>query len=102
MEVLFFFIGNMIAAFGQVLLKLSVESKKMLMFLIGGYVLLFSVTLINLFVFKKLPAKIMIISPVSIFLILTFLSKTILGERDIKYKNLGYYLIILGIMIFLI
>lgn len=105
MNYILFYIGVLIAASAQMLLKLSVERSKAkrkngYFFLFCGYVLMFLVTLLNLHLFKYLPAKIMITAPAGIYVFVGILSLFIFKDREFRKNLFENLLILAGIVIF--
>jgi drug/metabolite transporter (DMT)-like permease len=102
----FFVFSN--TGIAQIILKRGANKKansKVLNFFINpytisGYFLMFSVTLINLFIFKHLDLKFAIVFLPSTFILVLLLSKLILKEKLSKKNLLSYIMIISGIIIF--
>lgn len=102
------FIGVIVAAVAQIILKYGATSKansKTLAFFINfytisGYFLMFVVTLINLFIFRFLDLKYALIFLPSTYILVLLFSKIFLHEKFTKKNIISYSLIILGIIVF--
>lgn len=101
-------VGVLVASFGQVALKVGALKKKdasILLFFLNiytfvGYISLFIVTLINLFIFKYLDLKYILIFLPSTYILVLLLSYFILNEHISKKNIISYITILIGIIIF--
>lgn len=96
-----------LGAISQVLLKLSARknySSKLYEYInplvIGGYFILFSTTIINVFAFKYVPLSMGPIIEATSFIYVTIFGKVFFKEQVNKKKILALLLIVAGIVVF--
>ncbi len=100
--------GVLITAFSQILLKIGAKkgiNKRLIYSYLNyytmlGYFFLFIVTLLNLYAYKGLPLKTVVILLPITFILVTFLSFLILKERFTKQQFIGAGCIIMGVLFF--
>jgi drug/metabolite transporter (DMT)-like permease len=102
------FIGVLITSLAQILLKYAAIKKKESSFIlffinkytIVGYTLMFSVTIINLYIFKYIELKYALVFLPSSFILVLIFSKFMLNENFDKRDWWAYLIILLGVIIF--
>ena len=102
------YIGVVLTAFAQVILKTGAIKKGNQNFLsfflniytIIGYSILVSVTLINLYIFRFLDLKYALIFLPSSYILVFVFSALILKEKMDRRKLLQYSIVLLGILVF--
>lgn len=102
------FVGVILTAFSQVILKIGARKKadsSFLKYFINiytflGYLMLFTVTLINLYIFKFLNLKYMVIFLPSSYILVFILSHFVLREKIKKNRLIGFFIILSGIVLF--
>jgi drug/metabolite transporter (DMT)-like permease len=101
------YIGVVMTALAQVLLKAGANkylNNNIRLFLNGyaivGYLMMFSVTLISLYIFKYLGLKYALIFLPSTYILVLLFSFILLKEKITQRKILQYIIISLGIIIF--
>lgn len=101
-------LGSLIAALSQIILKTGAQKKNKetpLIFFINaytiiGYLLMIGVTLINLYIFKFLDLKYVLIFLPTTFILVILMSKFFLNEQIKKKNIIGFIIILFGIIIF--
>lgn len=100
-------ISVLLTAVSQILLKIGVKQYAqssvriyLNFYTFISYSLLVVVTLINLYVFKKLPLKAALIILPSTLLVVSFLSYWLLRERLSQRQAVGAGLVIAGLLVF--
>lgn len=99
-------IGAFFAAVSQYLLKLAANkqySKAIYNYInpyvMGGYLLLFAITLANLYTLRYLPLYILPLIEATSFIHVAILSTCLLKEKQSKRKIIGLSLIIIGVIV---
>ncbi len=99
------FVASVMTGISQVLLKKGANKEGNIkiffnFFTLTGYFVFFIITLMNLFVYKKLELKYSVIFMPLGFVFVMFFSVLLLKEKISKRKLLGIFVIILGVYIF--
>lgn len=102
------YIGVMVAALAQVLLKVGAKRNSnrhfIWLFLNGytvtGYFMIFCVTLLSLYIFRYLDLKYALIFLPSTYIMVFIFSYLLLREKITRIKLLQYSIVVLGIVIF--
>lgn len=102
------FIAVIITAISQVLLKVGAirgMNKDLIrsffnIFTLSGYLLFFLVTLLNLYAFKVIPMKMVIVLLPFTFILVGFFSYLFLGEKISRIQIISSITIVAGIIVF--
>jgi drug/metabolite transporter (DMT)-like permease len=102
------YIAVLFTAISQILLKIGAKSAKnkrlitlyLNRFTVVGYVILFGVTIINLYVYKFLDLKYSLTILPFTFILVGIFSYFLFNEKFTKNKLIGSIIVIIGVIIF--
>ncbi len=102
------FVGVLMTALSQISLKIGAKKKirhslirsLFNIWTISGYAILVSVTLINLFAYRILPLKVMILLLPMNYIFVVVFSRVILKEKINRIRIFGLSVIVCGILIY--
>lgn len=102
-----FILAVIIASFAQILLKIGAQRKSKTMFrqyanwqVLFGYFLMICSMIFNLIAYREIPLKLGPIFDSLGFIFIPFLSWLILDEKLTIKKLIGFFIIVVGIIIF--